>query len=441
MPNQQSCILLVDDEPINLLLLEELLQSQGYATISAESGHRALEIADKYQPDLILLDVMMPEMNGFEVCQCLRSNLKLQTIPIIFLTALDDDKSRMRGLEMMGDDYFTKPIKSDLLLGKISSILRLNKMRKQATQIANHNNLEEKKNRQLEAAWKVNESLSEKFRLFVPDQFLERIAPKGVESIQLGNATEEKITILFADIRGFTTIAESQTATTTFTWLNDFFSRMNEAIASHHGFIDKFLGDAIMAVFDRPEFHPQDALNAAIMMQTKLQEFNNQREKYNLSKPVQIGIGIHTGIGVIGTLGSNNRMDSTVIGDVVNTASRLENLTKFYRCYLIASSDVISQIKQPELFIYRWIDRVMPRGKQQTIELYEFLGTRDNILDPLKVQTQEIFTLAIQAWELKDFAKALNYFQKIISINPQDGVAEFYIELCQERLTAVQFFN
>lgn len=438
MSNKQSCILLVDDELMNLILLEELLQSQGYVTITATEGNQALEMADRHQPDLILLDVMMPEMNGFEVCQKLRSNVKLQTIPIIFITALNDDKTRIRGLEMMGDDYFTKPIKSDLLLSKISSILRLNKMRNQAAKKANYNNIEKQTNRQLEAAWKINESLSEKFRLFVPEKFLERIAPQGVESIQLGNATEEKITILFADIRGFTTIAESQTATATFTWLNDFFSRMNEAIVSHHGFIDKFLGDAIMAVFDRPEFHPQDALNAAIMMQTKLQNFNNQRQIYNLSTPIQIGIGIHTGIGVIGTLGSNNRMDSTVIGDVVNTASRLENLTKFYRCYLIVSNEVIKQIKPPELFIYRWIDRVILRGKQQTIDLYEFLGTKDNILDAMKVQTQEIFTLAIQAWELKDFATALNYFQKIIDINPQDGVAQFYLELCQERLTSAE---
>ncbi len=268
MLNSTPRILLVDDDPTNLMLLEELLLCEGYEPLLAAAGLEALEVAAQSVPDLILLDVMMPEMDGFEVCSRLREDVRLQAVPVIFLTALDDDQSRLRGLEMMGDDYLTKPINSKLLLTKISSILRLRQMRSQQAQSEISQLVKEQSRQQIAAAWEINDYISEKFRLFVPQQYLNRIAPKGVESIQLGNAKEEEITVLFCDIRGFTAIAETQTARETFEWLNAFFTQMSQAIASHHGFVDKFLGDAILAVFDRPENHAEDALNAAV---TKLQ--------------------------------------------------------------------------------------------------------------------------------------------------------------------------
>src|SRR5919202_2907894 len=319
MPNPTSRILLVDDDPTNLLLLEELLLSEGYFPLLAASGSEALKLAAESSPELILLDVMMPQMDGFEVCRRLREDPKLQTIPVVFLTALDDEESRLRGLEMMGDDYLTKPINSKLLLTKIASILRLNQMRSQQLQSEMTRRVKEESRQQIIAAWEVNESISEKFRLFVPEQYLNRIAPQGVESIQLGNAREEEITVLLCDIRGFTAIAESQSTRETFEWLNAFFSKMSQAIVSHQGFVDKFLGDAILAVFDRVEHHAEDALNGAVAMLQNLSEFNRDRARYNLQNPINVGIGIHTGLGLIGTIGSDHRMDSTVIGDVVNT--------------------------------------------------------------------------------------------------------------------------
>ncbi|HBY75902.1 MAG TPA: adenylate/guanylate cyclase domain-containing response regulator, partial [Cyanobacteria bacterium UBA11148] len=294
-------------------------------------------------------------------------------VSVIFLTALDDDQSRLRGLDMMGDDYLTKPINSQLLLAKITNILRLSKMRSQQSR------------QQVIAAWEVNDYISEKFRLFVPEQYLDRIAPEGVESIRLGNAREEEITVVFCDIRGFTAIAESQSAMETFKWLNAFFTQMSQAIASHHGFVDKFLGDALLAIFDRPEYHAADAINAALTMQDYLKEFNRDLDQYKLESPINIGIGIHTGLGLIGTVGSDQRMDSTVIGDVVNTAARLEELTKIYKCPILASHTTLTHVKtrvnnvesetqEFQSFESRWVDRVTPRGKQQALDLYEILA-------------------------------------------------------------------
>lgn len=454
MPNPTPHILLVDDDPTNLFLLEELLLSEGYFPVLAESGIEALAIAAKSIPDLILLDVMMPEMDGFEVCRRLREDARLQAVPVVFLTALDDDDSRLRGLEMMGDDYLTKPINSKLLLTKVASILRLSKMRSQQLQEQFNQRVKEESRQQIIAAWEVNEYISEKFRLFVPEQYLNRIAPQGVESIQLGNAREEEITVLFCDIRGFSTIAESQSARETFEWLNAFFTEMSKAISANHGFIDKFLGDAILAVFDRDQNHGEDAINAAVLMQQRLQEFNANRHKYNLEMPVNIGIGIHTGIGLIGTVGSDSRMDSTVIGDVVNTAARLEELTKLYGTPILVSGSTLAHVQAnyetatlevknndelesniPSTFYpCRWVDRVTPRGKLMVIELYEILGTRTQQLDVAKLRSNSCYNSGIEAWQKQEFTIALGYFQQVLQENPDDTIARLYVERCQTRL-------
>jgi two-component system sensor histidine kinase ChiS len=468
--------MLVDDEPANLTLLEELLHLEGYATVSAESGAEALSLARASRPDLILLDIMMPEMNGFDVCEILRKDTALQTVPVIFLTALDDDTSRLRGLEMMADDYLTKPFNSRLLLAKVENILQLSKMRSQAVSSQFNQQVKEQSKRQIAAAWEANEYLSEKFQLFVPEQLLGRIAPQGIESIQLGNVTEEELTILFCDIRGFTAIAESQEARETFEWLNAFFTQMNDCITSHGGFIDKYLGDAIMSVFDKPKSHAMDAIEAAVAMQESLQKFNASRQKYNLENPLNIGTGINTGIGMIGTLGSDRRMDSTVIGDVVNTASRLENLTKIYGCQIIVSENALvhareflngispnSNSKESLLlkcdlevgtqetiistsrataadsdlpsnnYYYRWIDRVTPRGKQQAIEIYE-IWSASSPDSEVKLLTQVLFDKGIQGWQSERYIAALGYFQQLIEQNPADTVVSFYINRCQEKL-------
>jgi adenylate cyclase len=372
-------ILLVDDDPQNLYLIAELLDLEGYRTQSADSGAAALALAQAECPALILLDVMMPDMNGFEVCDRLRQDPMLRTVPIIFLTALDDDESRLRGVEALGDDYLTKPIKTEMVLKKIQAVLRLHQLRSEASQqtlAAQHRLLQQTRDRyerQMSAVQKISETLSEKFHLFVPQQFLDRIAPRGVESIQVGNATESEMTVLFCDIRDFTKIVEFQQATETFTWLNALFEEINTAITLHNGFVDKYLGDAVLAVFDHDDTHILDGMRAAVAICDRLQAFNQDRDRFPLAEPLRMGIGIHTGTGVIGTVGSNQRMDTTVVGDVVNTASRLEEMTKIYHCQMIASEPVIVGLPPNHPFQVRPLDEVTPRGKQTPLRIYEIL--------------------------------------------------------------------
>lgn len=373
-------ILLVDDDPQNLYLMTEILESENYTVQQAASGSAALTAIADAPPQLILLDVMMPDLNGFEVCQQIRQSPQLATIPIIFLTALDDDDSYLKGIEVMGDDYLTKPVQIDLVLKKISRTLKLQQMRDQSYQKQLAAKADEMRliqaqhQQQMAAAWKISEALAEKFYSFVPKQFLMRVAPRGVESLQVGSANESEMTILFCDIREFTAIAETQAARDTFVWLNVFFENINRAVMTHHGFVDKYLGDAVMAVFDRDEHHALDAVNATHQICQSLAQFNNDRHRFDLTDPIRIGIGLHAGVGLIGTVGANQRMDTTVVGDVVNTASRLENLTKLYQCSVIASETVLHHLPEDHEFQFRWLDLVIPRGKKTQLNIYEFLG-------------------------------------------------------------------
>ncbi len=384
----QSHILLVDDEPANLFLMQELLELEGYRVSTASDGPTALSQTQQDRPDLILLDVMMPGMNGFEVCDRLRLDPTFGTIPIIFLTALDDDDSRIRGVEALGDDYLTKPIRTELVLKKVQSLLRLQQLRTEhssralAAQTRQFQQLQAQQARQLSAVQNISEALAQKFQLFVPPQFLQRIAPRGVESIQVGNATESEMTVLFCDIRDFTKVVEFQEARETFQWLNALFEQFSQAITQHYGFVDKYLGDAVMAVFDRPGHHGEDGLRAALAICGELERFNQQRDRFSLQEGLRLGIGVHSGIGIIGTVGSQARMDTTVVGDVVNTASRLEEMTKTYRCQILTSAQTLAQLPEGHPFCLRWVDEAPPRGKQTPLTIYELLGLEKGNITP-----------------------------------------------------------
>ncbi|MGK5091097.1 7TM-DISM domain-containing protein [Deltaproteobacteria bacterium TL4] len=184
--------------------------------------------------------------------------------------------------------------------------------------------------------------ISETFKKFVPMGFLNRIATQGISEIELGKAENDTMSILFCDIRSFTSFSEGLKPQEVLNFLNSYFKRMNRPIHNNKGFIDKFIGDAIMALFDLPE-HQEDtagyAVNAAIEMHEELKIYNGHRQSVGYL-PVKIGIGIHTGPVVIGTVGSDDRMDSTVIGDNVNLASRLEDLTKYYNSQIIGVRDL-----------------------------------------------------------------------------------------------------
>ncbi|MBD1897747.1 adenylate/guanylate cyclase domain-containing protein [Coleofasciculus sp. FACHB-129] len=207
------------------------------------------------------------------------------------------------------------------------------------------------------------------FEHFVPDKFLAVIAPEGIENIQVGVSATRTMTILFCDIRGYSSMAEQMTPQQTFSFLNDFLECMGLPIEESGGFIDKYIGDAIMALFD--DEGTDSAVRAAILMQQTLSRFNEARMQKGLPA-IAVGIGIHRGEVVMGTVGFTSRIDSTVVGDSVNLASRLEGLTKQYNCNILVTESVMNSLYYPESFSLELVDKsVKVKGKDEAIAIYE----------------------------------------------------------------------
>ncbi|MBD1932959.1 MULTISPECIES: adenylate/guanylate cyclase domain-containing protein [Cyanophyceae] len=221
----------------------------------------------------------------------------------------------------------------------------------------------------LQASFSKLHKTLESFERFVPDKFLSVIAPEGIENIQVGVSATRTMTILFCDIRNYSSMAEQMTPFETFSFLNDFLECMGWPIEKSGGFIDKYIGDAIMALFD--DEATDCALRAAILMQGTLSLFNEERIEKGLPA-IAVGIGIHRGEVVMGTVGFNSRIDSTVVGDVVNLASRVEGLTKQYDCQILVTESVVNSLYHPETFSLRLVDKsVKVKGKEEAIAIYE----------------------------------------------------------------------
>lgn len=204
---------------------------------------------------------------------------------------------------------------------------------------------------------------------FVPAEFLKLLGKSNLTDLRLGDWQRIRLAVLFADIRGFTALSETMTPEENFRFINSYLSRMGPVIRRHRGFIDKYIGDGIMALFPRSA---QNALDAAIAMQKEMQVYNRHRANCGYA-PVRIGIGIHFGDTIIGTIGENERIEVTVISDTVNVASRLESLSKRYGAGILVSGDVLAQLQKTKKYQVRYTDRVRAKGKQNPMDIYEVL--------------------------------------------------------------------
>ncbi|NJN30352.1 MAG: GAF domain-containing protein [Synechococcales cyanobacterium RM1_1_8] len=210
-------------------------------------------------------------------------------------------------------------------------------------------------------------TLNRAYERFVPRQFLDLLAKDSIVKVQLGDSIRGNMSVLFSDIRGFTSISEELTPPETFQFINGYLSAMEQAILNNRGFIDKYIGDAIMAIFPHSA---EDALRGGLEMLQRLQGYNLQRAAQGLP-PIRIGIGINTGGLMLGTVGGKTRMDSTVIGDAVNLAARLEGLTKTYGLSLLVSHHTVAELPPDHGYRLRPVDRVQVKGKAETVDIYE----------------------------------------------------------------------
>ena len=267
------------------------------------------------------------------------------------------------------------------------------------------------------------------FRLFVPEPVLERIARRGLESIHLGGAEEGVATILFIDIKSFTTVAEKLSPNGTLEFLNAFMRRMQPLINDRGGFINQFVGDEIMAIFHHGD-HATAALDTALALRNELGRYNQERAMKN-ERPVEMGIGINTGGIIWGTIGTEARMESAVIGDPVNLASRLQNLTRMYGALILGSEHLVKQVPDMSRYQYREVDIVKVKGKTEAIAVYEFFDGDPEPLRSQKQQSVPSFMEGIVRYRACEWEDAESLFVECLRICPDDTMSKLYIERCR----------
>lgn len=277
-----------------------------------------------------------------------------------------------------------------------------------------------------EYIYKISQ-MNEAYSRFVPNQFLEFLGKENFVDIQLGDQVQKEMTVMFSDIRCFTELSEEMTPKENFDFINHYLGYMEPVIRKNNGFIDKFIGDSIMALFHESV---DDALDAAIEMRQTLEQFNTDR--IDLGKAtIDSGIGIHTGNLMLGVVGGEGRIDGTVISDAVNLASRLEGLTKIYHTSIIISEDTLIKLNNPGKYNFRFLDIARVKGKKEAVYIFEVLDGEPEEIRILKTETKGLFGKGIEAYKNRKFKEATEIFTEVVKINPMDAAAAFYIKRCK----------
>ena len=268
--------------------------------------------------------------------------------------------------------------------------------------------------------------LTEAYQRFVPSQLLSSLEKESILDVQLGDQVQKEMSILFSDIRSFTTLSESMTPEENFRFVNSYLSLMGPLVREHHGYIDKYVGDSIMARFDRS---PDDAVQTSVSMFKALREFNEERLREGY-EPIRIGVGVNTGMMMLGTLGEEDRMEGSVISDAVNLAARLESLTKLYKTQLLISEATFKKLTL-EVFKARLIDKVAVKGKESSVLVYEVLDAEAQELFEKKHGTIKLFEEGFDFYQNQRFEEALPLFRRCLELVVEDTVAALYVERCQ----------
>jgi adenylate cyclase len=347
----QDYILVVDDDWMNREVIEAYLLSAGYTVKSAANGQKALEIARQIAPSLVLTDVNMPVMNGFELCAHLKQEPLTQFTPVMFVTALETDDDKLKAIEVGADDFLTKPFNSLIMLTRVKSLLRIYYL---------HNELENR-----------NQLLKKVLTRYVSEEITQVILADPEKHLKLGGDTR-RITVFFADIRGFTSFAEQFPAEHVLATLNQIFSHLTGIIFEAQGTFDKYMGDEIMGFFGAPVSTGDDAFRAIQMAWYMQEAFAELRKTFTdpVLRRLGLGIGLHTGDAAVGNVGSEQAMNYTVIGDTVNVARRLQQQAT--HGLILITQDTYFEVKnriKAEI-----LDPLYVAGKSEPLTAYRVLA-------------------------------------------------------------------
>ena len=343
-------VLIAEDNADSRQLVEDLLQNLGCDILTAPDGVTALDLARAEHPDLVILDINMPGMTGFDVCAHIKAQEDLASIPVLMLTALDEVEARIKGLRLGADDYLTKPFNPRELIARVSTRLR-------AKQVSD----------ELRAA---QQQIRSTFERYVAAEVVEQLLADPSQ-VALGGRLQE-ITVLFADLQGFSTLSENMNPEVVIAVLNRYLKLIAQVIKDHGGTIDKYLGDGLMALFNTPlpqHDHALRAVTAAISVHQQLEAFH---QGFEPNTRLGVNFGIHTGPAVVGNVGTDELMNFTAIGDTVNTASRIQGLSHDNK--VLISQATYNQVKDD--VVVRELGPHQVKGREEPVQLYEVLQRR-----------------------------------------------------------------
>lgn len=418
---QKSVILCVDDEKIILTSLKEQLRRhfQGkYLVETVESGEEALELLEELDEErielpIIIVDQIMPGMKGDELLihihQTLPKTLKIMLTGQANADAVGNAVNRANLYR-----YIAKPWEEADLIMTVTEALR---SYGQERQLEEQNVLLQQMNHNLE-------QINAAYERFVPREFLSFLEKSSILDVRLGDQAQKDMTVMFSDIRGFTSLSETMTPAENFQFINSYLSQMEPIIRAHHGFIDKYNGDAIMALFPTIA---NDAIDGAIAMLKELSRYNFQRVREG-AQPIRIGIGLNTGALMLGTVGGPGRMDGTVISDAVNLAARLEGLTKRFGASLLMSEYTLRELPEETSYHIRFLGKVQVKGKNRAVAVYEIYDGDPEEVVEIKLKTTPHFEQGLCYYFDKEFAEAAVMFKNVLKDNPTDKTAKLYLE-------------
>ncbi len=315
-------VLVVDDQSLNRKLLAEMLALDGHRVEEVSSGEAALAAALAAPPDLVMLDVLMPGVDGYEVCRRLRAHESLRMLPVVMVTSLDMREDRLRGLEAGADDFLSRPVQLAELRARVRSLLRVktlyDEVERQRAALAEWSATLEQR-----VAEKVREieRLSQ-LKRFVAPRLAEKLLADGAQALLTSRRRE--VTVLFVDLRGFSAFAERRDAGVVMTLLREFHAAMGELVFAHGGTLERFTGDGMMVFFNDPDPVPDHALRAVALALALRERAAALAAGWRAADgPEGVGFGLSKGVATIGPIGFSARVDYAAVGSVTNRAARL----------------------------------------------------------------------------------------------------------------------
>jgi class 3 adenylate cyclase/CheY-like chemotaxis protein len=395
-------VLVADDDPVvRNVIAAELTELDVDVTMAVDGVDALARIQSEAPFDIIVSDIVMPRLTGVQLCKIVRETHSTAELPFVLMSSRAHHEDVVRAFEAGASDFMVKPTVKAELLQRIATHLQISRETVALTR-------------------------------FVPREFLRLLGRERVADVRLGDHVSKDLTILFADIRGFTSMSETFGPSGTFRFLNGCLSRIAPHIHANGGFIDKYIGDAVMALFPSNSL---GAVRAAVAIQTEVDSYNREHGLTEDDREgLAIGVGIFRGPTMLGTIGEPRRFEATVISDAVNVAARLEALTRRLGVRVLVGESVLTDLSDANITL-RPLGRVVARGRGEPVAVWEVLDADSAEVRREKSETMEGFLSAIDAFERGAFSEAIEAFDGVLERSPNDGPSWIYQQACQRFLT------